>query len=431
MNRLTLVLVAIVLGAIFVGSGLAQPVSAQDEATTTSADDVRAQFQGLTIAEAEELGYALLTPCVDASEVPPEALTELGIPASAGQGIHYLNEGLLDTTLTASEPEAIMFGPDGDIWGVEYLTPPQAEPLSVLGQTLEYTPAVDLDTLHLWVIDNPAGQFADFNRNVTCVGSQFLKWDIISLDFSGAPEQLVANPDGSASARSGNAAAGGSITMTGSGTFAAPGAGGSSAVTGGGTWETFDNDGTSTGSGTYDVKSLVSWQAAPGSLLGSIIVDNNGNAADSRAGLVTLAIEYSDGSQGVLTISCRLPTTPADVSASIQEGITATKGFVQYWDRDDPAPGVDANRTVFHVVSGTLPTETLTVPAGGDFVAWVFGDATASQVFQDVNVAWIWQDGGWVAFIPPLGTTDFAIPFASILFVTVDEETEIEVPARE
>ena len=220
--------------------------------------------------------------------------------------------------------------------------------------------------------------------------------------------------------------------MTGSGTFAAPGAGGSNAVTGGGTWETFDNGGNSTGSGTYVVKSVVSWQSAPGTLLGTIIVDNNGNAADSRAGLVTLAIEYSDGSQGVLTISCQLPTTPADVAASIQEGITATKGFVQYWDRDDPAPGVDANRTVFHVVSDiTPPTETLSVPAGGDFVAWVFGDTTASQVFQDVTVAWIWQDGGWVGFIPLLGTTDFAVSFASTLFIVVDEATEIEVPARE
>ncbi len=110
------------------------------------------------------------------------------------------------------------------------------------------------------------------------------------------------------------------------------------------------NGGTSTGSGTYSVKCVVSWTSAPGSLAGTIIVDNNGDAADSRAGLATLVIEYSDGSQGVLTISCQMPTTPANVAATIQEGITATKGFVHYWDRDDPAPGVDANRTVFHVV---------------------------------------------------------------------------------
>jgi hypothetical protein len=182
-------------------------------------------------------------------------------------------------------------------------------------------------------------------------GAEFLDWDIISLDFSGAPNQLVANPGGFASARSGDVAdAGGMIKMTGAGTFVVPGGGRSNAVTGGGTWETFDNSGNSTGNGTYVVKSVVSWESAPGSLLGTIIVDNNGDPADSRAGLVTFAISYSDGSDGVLTVSCQLPTTPDNVKAVIQEGITATKGFVHYWDRDDPAPGVDANRTVFHVI---------------------------------------------------------------------------------
>ena len=180
---------------------------------------------------------------------------------------------------------------------------------------------------------------------------QLLDWDIISLDFSDAPDQLVANPAGFASARSGDVAdAGGTIRMTGAGTFVAPVGRRSHRVTGGGTWETFDNAGHSTGSGTYVVKSVVSWRPAPGSLLGTIIVDNNGDAADSRAGLATFAIQYSDGSRGVLTVSCQLPTTPDDIKAQIQEGITATKGFVHYWDRDDPAVGVDANRTVFHVI---------------------------------------------------------------------------------
>ena len=72
-------------------------------------------------------------------------------------------------------------------------------------------------------------------------GAEVLDWDIISLDFSGAPAELIANPGGVASARSGDVAdAGGMITMTGSGTFVVPGGGRSDAATGGGTWETFD-----------------------------------------------------------------------------------------------------------------------------------------------------------------------------------------------
>ena len=61
-----------------------------------------------------------------------------------------------------------MFGPDGAIWGVEYLTPPQATPLDIFGQQLSLVEAVGLDALHLSVIDNPGGQFTDFNADASC-----------------------------------------------------------------------------------------------------------------------------------------------------------------------------------------------------------------------------------------------------------------------
>lgn len=259
---------------------------------------------------------------------------------------------------------------------------------------------------------------------------EFYSWDIISLDFTNAPDELVAGPGGVASARSGDVAdAGETITMTGEGTFMAPEGDRSNVVTGGGTWETFDSEGASTGSGTYVVTSVVRWEPAPGSLEGTNIVDNNGSAADSRAGLATFTIEYSDGSRGVLTVSCQLPTTPSEVQAVIQEGITATKGFVHYWNREDPAIGVDANRTVFHVIDAVpTPTETLLVPAGGSFVAWIYGDAMASEVFGDVEIAWIWAEGQWVSFVPVLGLTDFAVSLGDTLFINVGSATEIEVP---
>jgi hypothetical protein len=61
---------------------------------------------------------------------------------------------------------------------------------------------------------------------------------------------------------------------------------------------------------------------------------------------VHLQIAYSDGSTGVLTVSCHLVGTPDTVF----EGITTSKGFVTYFSRVPPVPGVDANRTLFHVV---------------------------------------------------------------------------------
>ncbi len=37
-------------------------------------------------------------------------------------------------------------------------------------------------------------------------------------------------------------------------------------------------------------------------------------------------------------------------SGKLFEGITATKSFVDFWDRVPPVPGVNANRTIFHVL---------------------------------------------------------------------------------
>jgi hypothetical protein len=175
-----------------------------------------------------------------------------------------------------------------------------------------------------------------------------VRWDIISVDF--ATGTLSAG--GIASARANDCVPPGStncskITLTGSGTFVAPagGNGSTSATTGGGTWETFDNTGASTGSGTYAVTGLVRWQQAPGTP--PLPNDNIGNLADSRAGLVVLRLSYDDGSRGVLVFSCHLVGTPN----AVFEGITASKGFVDYWNREaPPAPPGNANRTNFHLL---------------------------------------------------------------------------------
>ena len=131
-------------------------------------DDVKAKFGGLSQSEIEAMGYAQQGPCVDASELPPPVLSQLGIPATAAMGIHFINVALIDTTLDPLEPESIQLGPDGTVWNVEYITPSQADPLEILGQKLSYVEATDSDALHLWLVDSPAGQFVDFNAAVTC-----------------------------------------------------------------------------------------------------------------------------------------------------------------------------------------------------------------------------------------------------------------------
>src|SRR6266545_6682332 len=164
--------------------------------------------------------------------------------------------------------------------------------------------------------------------------AQHVRWDIIST--TGIPPAPI-NPGGHASATAPN---GDTITLTGSGRFVAPAKNGkgSSAAKGGGTWTA-----TGGGSGTYRVTALVSWQFANfQNEVGRIDNIDEGRAAN---GVAVLKIAFSDGSTGVLTVGCHGPGAPP----GIFEGIATTKGFKTYYAVQPPAPGVDANRTLFHV----------------------------------------------------------------------------------
>ena len=164
--------------------------------------------------------------------------------------------------------------------------------------------------------------------------AQHVRWDIVSLKAG------VARPGGIASARANDNS---KITMTGSGTFVAPGggAGSNGSTKGGGMWTAFNSSGMTAGVGTYEVTGLVRWEQAPGTFPA---IDNIDDGTPS-AGLAVLSILYSDGDRGILVVSCHLLGTPD----SVFEGITASKGFVDYWNREGPVPGVDADRTLFHV----------------------------------------------------------------------------------
>ena len=100
-----------------------------------------------------------------------------------------------------------------------------------------------------------------------------------------------------------------SITLTGTGTFSPDDP---DEVTGGGTWAVSTG-----GGGTFQVKQLIRvdfTERVPGSSL--------------RGGLVLFRVTYSDGSRGILAISCAFPGTHDNVA----EGSTASKGFVDYFN---------------------------------------------------------------------------------------------------
>jgi hypothetical protein len=180
------------------------------------------------------------------------------------------------------------------------------------------------------------------------------RWDIVHIS-SFNPVTAFAGGFASALAIDGSG-----ITVTGHGTFEPQEP---DEVTGGGTWATFAPDGTTmTGSGTYRVQQLVRFTVAPGvqtaGFIDNIVPGATGDLTDLRGGLLFVKIAYSDGSKGVLVVSCHLNGGPDFVArpaspAGIFEGITASKGYVDYWNRVPPigAPvPVDGNRTLFHIL---------------------------------------------------------------------------------
>jgi hypothetical protein len=174
--------------------------------------------------------------------------------------------------------------------------------------------------------------------------AEHVRWDVVSLDATTTPPTI--NPGGVAYAFARNPSSL-KIKLTGTGTFVAPASGGeSSAVTGGGTWVTYSgcpSACTPTGSGTYEVTRLASWEF--GNLAIGALIDNVGDLNERVNGNAILRIQYSDGSSGVLGVLCH----GAGGRDGIAEGVIATKDFVTYVDAEAPgAPSVDKNRTIFH-----------------------------------------------------------------------------------
>ena len=155
-----------------------------------------------------------------------------------------------------------------------------------------------------------------------------VRWDIINFNAATTPPTVSAGGFAIAAARNNPSTL--TIKLTGS-----------SSGTGGGTWQTFSGT-TSTGSGTYEVRELISWQFANFQTPSIIDLIDDGAGANGNA---LLRIEYSDGSNGVLGVGCHGPGS----LGGIVEGVIATKDFVTYWDAQAPAGVVNANRTSFHV----------------------------------------------------------------------------------
>lgn len=190
----------------------------------------------------------------------------------------------------------------------------------------------------LGALGGPGAVLADRDDDEGRKKGKRIRWDIVNV-LTGCAE-----PGGHASAR---AVDGARITIMGSGTFPDVRNRCSRHVTGGGTWAVVPGTspaGCFTGNGTFKVTELLKWDPAPGEF--PLPCDNIGRIEDTSAGLVKLRVRYSNGEAGVLTVSCHLLGSPD----CIFEGITASMNYEDFFDAEPPVPGVDANRTLFHVV---------------------------------------------------------------------------------
>ena len=87
-------------------------------------------------------------------------------------GFHAISPGLMDLEINALEPEILMLDADDNVVGVEYFVPSREKGRpEIIGQPFHdfEVPGEPLGyALHVWLIDNPAGTFADFNPAATC-----------------------------------------------------------------------------------------------------------------------------------------------------------------------------------------------------------------------------------------------------------------------
>jgi hypothetical protein len=167
------------IGALVVAGFVAGPTAAQMPSTDTATapgiipsglgdavDRDVAKVRAATASQVHRGAVRLATSVTDCVEYQP-----------AGDGYHFQNNALLDTTLDVDHPEVLVYErkPDGEfkLNGVEFLVPISAwtstEPPTVMGQALKRADRLGIWYLHVWTWEpSPSGLFADWNPRVKC-----------------------------------------------------------------------------------------------------------------------------------------------------------------------------------------------------------------------------------------------------------------------
>jgi hypothetical protein len=131
--------------------------------------------QYINVNNATAAGYGALFGCVSGTD-------------HGAMGIHYVNPSLLNGTVNAATPQALIYEPSSDgkltLVGVEYIVdmatwlqnnsgPPvlEGQVFTLVGTPNRYAVPAPFFELHVWAWrDNPQGAFVDWNNNVSCNG---------------------------------------------------------------------------------------------------------------------------------------------------------------------------------------------------------------------------------------------------------------------
>ena len=130
--------------------------------------------QYLDINKAVAAGYGPLFGCVSGSD-------------HGAMGIHYINPTLLNGTVNATQPQALIYEPSNGkmrLVGVEFIVDAatwlkiNSAPPVLEGQVFLFVDSPNRFTipsffeLHVWAWrDNPQGDFVDWNNHVSCSGN--------------------------------------------------------------------------------------------------------------------------------------------------------------------------------------------------------------------------------------------------------------------
>ncbi len=131
------------------------------EAQEPTVEDVVAVYGDWTAETAVANGYTADPFCIDGRIA--------GMPELGTMGFHYTNEALQAAPIDALAPPVLLIHPtDETVVAAEYFGPADMPRPSLFGQDFAYPgpPGPPLYSLHVWLIPNPAGVFADFNPAV-------------------------------------------------------------------------------------------------------------------------------------------------------------------------------------------------------------------------------------------------------------------------